>query len=404
MAVAPFVTSLIMNPATVVSFTTPYALGDRDTILLKALNAALEEEGLTAPELKTEIGSTEDLQKIVRGLGSLQVRNPNGYSTAVGKAKDLAKTKIRQLPPPVLTAPLTTLLHEIERVQGVPLEAEILRMQEILQAFLENRAHLSEQDWAELSASAQTPIEYLFVNFVRHSGSLSPAHWMLHRTDTPDRPPNPTVTISVGSFKIAGVGNWVIPEPGIFMILGGIWVNFSGPEISIIPMSEGRIAVNGRLLQERECCPVRAEDKIYVDGREANLQVRPFVCEVPLTGWPKYQQTAEDAHPHAFKNYLPRQKWKGQKYVIIRRADGQYIARVGTEHHYQMIDSGDILVAGGRIFMNAEGDIVLNGGTTRFGHIMKDDFYSVRVGIAAQVIGSVMLSLGYRYKIFVTAG
>lgn len=127
---------------------------------------------------------------------------------------------------------------------------------------------------------------------------------------------------------------------------------------------------------------IRAE-RIEIRG------VDTFQYEVPLTVWPKYKHAPEDKHDYSILKHRPSGT---EKFVVLRCSDGQYVARVGAPYHLQMIDAGDIFVAGGWIAATGEEVSGRNAITLLLGgyvpdalQVMIDDFYLERMIIAAKL-------------------
>lgn len=384
MSLGTFLGTLASNPAVITAFSNPYALGAEETVFLESLKTALGEGGMGAPFTSNFI-SSDALENIVDQLGACQREEPDTYSRAVRRAKAEAKIKVGSPPPPSAPLPLAAFIHEIEILQSISPALAIPRLQAVLQYFHGIRSSLTEPDWSGLEATAQTPLEVLFVRFIKGSPSLSPLHWARFLKEAENRPPNPVVTIGIGKMNIEGMGNWVIPEPGVFSVLSGTSVYFSGFDIRLMATVDRYVTVNGENLSTGVWHRVRRGDRIAAEQTRLDLQVDFFQYEVPLTLWPVYLNTESDFHPHAFQraDLIPG---RSQKYVVVRRPGGDYAMRVAAAHHYQMIGERDIFIAGGWMFVNEENEIVLDGNTVRFGHVMKDDFYFARILLAAQLL------------------
>lgn len=377
------VTALITNPSTIAGFSGLYALRASDQALLHGLRRTLSESVIGVKEDQLPAAG-KTLTQIVSGLSYIQRGAPRLYEAAVNRAKISLPARRRLEPveiPKADEAPsvekLVKLIHDFGLMYVEASEEEIeTRIQAILQVFLIQRTYLSEGDWATLENAAQSPLEFHFIKFIHTSRPLSPTHWNNFCKSASGRPQNPTITRRIGEVVIQEKGNVVLSKPIAGVLNGGVGVFFNGEIIEV---------ANANGIEDIQA------------------QVRSIDVEIPLTVWPEYP-IAEDDHEFALKNR--KQDWSndGKKYVIVRQPTGSYAARIGAEHHYQMISPGDVFVAGGFLHINLADSFTLDGDTVRFQHFMNDDFFNRRLEIARRVIAPVVYSDSPSKRITVERG
>lgn len=409
-----FAHALVTNPACIAGFASPYSLSWADLALLNNLQNSLAEDGLPLSEVQESEEPQNDLKQLVGGLARVQRKSPEAYEKAVDTAKSGVPHIYSFLPDisvsqneSVSLKNLSTLIHEVNLVpiRDIWKDNVETQLQEIFQVVFSVREKLTDSDWTFLRQKAWTPMEVLFIDFLHHSQALSPAHWNEFLKRPNPKPLNPTVDIRFGEIKIHDLINGVLPHPvkGMLHGLSGVYIDFDGQEIRIGAMRSSQIMINGAFLMAGASQLVSSQDEVEIDGRPANIGVQTIAVEIPLTVWPEYEVAREDDHPYsatATKIELPYLLAKSRvrkitpvgpygsnyasecyydasqapKYLIVRKPNGTYTVRIGADHHYQMITSGEILVAGGRLWLNIWGNLESNTDTKRFGEVMCGGF------------------------------